>query len=542
MYVSYQVGGATGQLLARLPSGHWGLYDIPYRVYQLWASLKDSDPEEWLLRRRILGELSSKNPETSDLLELGEKRRRLLHDEWAIQIALPANVVPPPKPVLALEAPPAAESEGATEVKVPAAIAATAASDASLPKAGADSETAPPATTAATATTADMEVVGESSDPITSAASADSSSAESGASVATTAGGSGDAGAETTAAGAPSSFTAAIVASIRDKYKDLVAESDAANAARAAAAKAAADAAASEAARAAASDAAKAAANAAAAEAAKAAAKAAAATAAAVSGSCSALLSDEALLDEEELVQGRLLELRYADYLQSTIDVSRAAEDAIAKRESERRATPAAQGAAIKAERRRRAEELVHDLADFHPTKGWLRTDACALLVALRAETMATKLATRVVGCANMVRLHARPGSQQALFGTYANPDGRPGAPSLLSLTEDGGYLPPGAMGPGRGPPKGTKGLGRWPHGAKHNRGPRYNPTSSQSRGGDTNTVRAVNRKPMKKHVDKSGYKVTSTGGQDSRYKPVVQVSTCGPCVFLIFFVFSGEL
>ena len=482
------MGGATGQLLARLPSGHWGLYDIPYRVYQLWASLKDSDPEEWLLRRRILGELSSKNPESTDIIELGEKRRRLLHDEWAIQSALPANAVapPPPKPPLALEAPPAPAATAASDTKITATAAAADASAtsgataavATLPFTDATAAGAAPAAVAITPATATAEAAGAAPAPV--ASTAGTTATEPGALVATAGG---EAGTETsTALVATTSTCDTLVAENEEKEKAAAAAAAASSAA------------------------------------------AAAATAAAVSASCSALLSDEALLDEEELVQGRLLELRYADYLQSTIDVSRAAEDAIAKRESERRATPATQGAAIKAERRRRADELLHDLADFHPTKGWLRTDACALLVALRAETMATKLATRVVGCANMVRLHARPASQQALFGTYANPDGRPGAPSL-ALAEDGhGFLPSAAMGPGRGPPKGTKGLGRWPHGAKHNRGPRYNPTSSQSRGGGTSTVRAVSRRPLKKNVDKSGYKVTSTGGQDSRYKPVVQV------------------
>jgi hypothetical protein len=38
----WMIGSATGQLLGRLPSGHWGLYDVPYRVYQLWASLDDN--------------------------------------------------------------------------------------------------------------------------------------------------------------------------------------------------------------------------------------------------------------------------------------------------------------------------------------------------------------------------------------------------------------------------------------------------------------------------------------------------------------------
>jgi hypothetical protein len=208
-----------------------------------------------------------------------------------------------------------------------------------------------------------------------------------------------------------------------------------------------------------------------------------------------------------------------------TVDQGRFAEDAVAKREADRRATPAAQGAAIKAERRRRADEQLHALADFHSAKGWLRADPSATLLALRAETAATGLATRTVACASAVRLHARPGSPQALFGTYATPDGVPGA-AALALADDRGFFSGPGMGPGRGPPKGTKGLGRWPHGAKHSRGPRYQPTSTLSRGGGSSSVRAVGAaRPLRKRVaDRSGYKVTATGGQDSRYKPVVQV------------------
>jgi hypothetical protein len=69
------------------------LYDIPYRVYQLWSSLEDRDPGEWLLRRRLLASLSSKTPDRSDLADLGERRRRLLQDEWALQASLPANAL-----------------------------------------------------------------------------------------------------------------------------------------------------------------------------------------------------------------------------------------------------------------------------------------------------------------------------------------------------------------------------------------------------------------------------------------------------------------
>lgn len=139
---TFKVGGATGQLLARLPSGHWGLFDIPYRVYQLWASLQESDPGEWLLRRRILAELSSKSPEKSELFDLGERRRRLLQDEWALQAALPLNAA------AAATAPEEAKHDAAAAT---AAAAVPPAAEAAALSTGGAAETAEAATGAGAA-------------------------------------------------------------------------------------------------------------------------------------------------------------------------------------------------------------------------------------------------------------------------------------------------------------------------------------------------------------------------------------------------------
>jgi hypothetical protein len=97
------------------------LYDIPYRVYQLWSSLEDRDPGEWLLRRRLLASLSSKTPDKSDFADLGERRRRLLQDEWMLQASLPANAL------LAAAPPETAAQAGAAAAAAAAGAAADAA-------------------------------------------------------------------------------------------------------------------------------------------------------------------------------------------------------------------------------------------------------------------------------------------------------------------------------------------------------------------------------------------------------------------------------
>jgi len=61
--------GWHGACLSRLCS---------YRVYQVWASLDDSDSGEWLLRRRILGLLTSKSAERDDGHEMADRRRKLI--------------------------------------------------------------------------------------------------------------------------------------------------------------------------------------------------------------------------------------------------------------------------------------------------------------------------------------------------------------------------------------------------------------------------------------------------------------------------------
>jgi len=33
----WMLGSATGQLLGKMKNGHWGLFEIPYRVYTLWV-------------------------------------------------------------------------------------------------------------------------------------------------------------------------------------------------------------------------------------------------------------------------------------------------------------------------------------------------------------------------------------------------------------------------------------------------------------------------------------------------------------------------
>ena len=57
----WMVGGAKGMLFTKGPNGKWGLFDAPYSVFQLYSSLTDQIPAEWVLRRRILGELTSKS-------------------------------------------------------------------------------------------------------------------------------------------------------------------------------------------------------------------------------------------------------------------------------------------------------------------------------------------------------------------------------------------------------------------------------------------------------------------------------------------------
>ena len=65
------------------------------------------------------------------------------------------------------------------------------------------------------------------------------------------------------------------------------------------------------------------------------------------------------------------------------------------QREDLKGAPGGAVGAAVKQERKRAREELALDLSDFHPSKGWLRADAPGTLVALRAETEASRLLVR---------------------------------------------------------------------------------------------------------------------------------------------------
>jgi hypothetical protein len=105
------------------------LYDIPYRVYQLWSSLEDRDPGEWLLRRRLLASLSSKTPDKSDFADLGERRRRLLQDEWTLQASLPANA-------LLAAAPPETAAQAGDAADAAAAAAATAAAAAAAAAVG----------------------------------------------------------------------------------------------------------------------------------------------------------------------------------------------------------------------------------------------------------------------------------------------------------------------------------------------------------------------------------------------------------------------
>jgi hypothetical protein len=102
------------------------LYDIPYRVYQLWSSLEDRDPGEWLLRRRLLASLSSKTPDKSDFADLGERRRRLLQDEWTLQASLPANaLLAAAPPETAAQAGDAADAAAAAVGPPPAAVVST---------------------------------------------------------------------------------------------------------------------------------------------------------------------------------------------------------------------------------------------------------------------------------------------------------------------------------------------------------------------------------------------------------------------------------
>ena len=48
-------------LFCRRPDGHWGVYQIPFSVFQVYSNLDERIPGEWLLKRRILGRLTLKS-------------------------------------------------------------------------------------------------------------------------------------------------------------------------------------------------------------------------------------------------------------------------------------------------------------------------------------------------------------------------------------------------------------------------------------------------------------------------------------------------
>jgi hypothetical protein len=127
----------------------------------------------------------------------------------------------------------------------------------------------------------------------------------------------------------------------------------------------------------------------------------------------------KAVMDREELVYGRVLEVRYADYLKLLIEDAKAKEDEVSRREAENGRTGNAGAVAVKVEKKRQKEEAALEFSDYHPYKGWTRTGYHSTMMSLRAETNATKLLTKNIFNPNLIRLSARPGSVQAEHGGY---------------------------------------------------------------------------------------------------------------------------
>jgi hypothetical protein len=55
-------------------------------------------------------------------------------------------------------------------------------------------------------------------------------------------------------------------------------------------------------------------------------------------------------------------------------------------------------------ERKRQKEEASIEFSDYHPLKGWIRTDISSTMMSLRADTNASKILTKNTYIPNLVR------------------------------------------------------------------------------------------------------------------------------------------